>query len=101
MYCLLYAYVVWSYPANKQCCSWMGPCGSYYDCKMLLSNNHQEALKKHKGLLLVRPGNHTACGGHRTRLQRERERAHVTSLGFCLYWGLGGVLGFLQLSLYW
>ena len=35
---------------------------------MLLSNNHQEALKKHKGLLLVRPGNHTACRGPQNKI---------------------------------
>ena len=28
-------------PTWSQCHDWTGPCGSYYSCKMHLSNNHQ------------------------------------------------------------
>lgn len=41
-------------PTWGQCCGWTGPYGSYYDCKMNLSNNHQGVSKK--CLLLVGPG---------------------------------------------
>ena len=29
-----------------QWCGWADPCGSYYDCRMHLSNNHDRTLKK-------------------------------------------------------
>ena len=37
----------------NKCCDWTGPCGSYYDCKTLFSNNHHETLKQNKDVLLI------------------------------------------------
>ena len=74
----------WSQPINNQCCVWISACGSYYDCKMPFSYNHQGALKKkNKGLFLTRPGNYTAhLGPHSVVMGRGR----VPGPWFCFYW---------------
>ena len=65
----------------NKCCDWTGPCGSYYDCKTLFSNNHHETLKQNKDVLLIWPGNyiahmrpHSKVSGRKRKKAKERER---------------------------
>ena len=96
--------LTWAYTfcGEPTAVSLTGTCasGSYYDCKMHLSNHHQGTLKR-QSLLLIGLGGCIArpratqghCG------QREAESAE---LGLCFYWGLRvRCLGFQGFSLYW
>ena len=88
----------WSQPINNQCCVWISACGSYYDCKMPFSYNHQGALKKkNRGLLLTRPGNYTWTWGHTVWLWAEGE---CLGLGSAFIGVKDGGLGFLRLTLF-
>ena len=74
------------FPSQRRCCVWTGPCHSYYDCKLHLSNNHLITLKK-KMFLLTNSGGYMV--GQKTT---------------CLYWDVkSGVprVGILGLTLYW
>lgn len=76
------------------CCGWTGPWGSYCDCKVHLSNNHQETLGKKKPRFISqgswRPhskvvGERGECGpGSSARIMVQGERG----CGFAgsLYW---------------
>ena len=89
------------FPFWKQCCSWTGLCGSYYDYKTHLINNHQGTLKK-QGLLPTSPGRYTACLGHTARSQGKREREREREYGPGVLPLLGsrmGCLGFLRFTL--
>lgn len=67
----------WSQPINNQCCVWISACGSYYDCKMPFSYNHQGALKKKKKkAYYLQDLEITQCTwGHTVWLWAERESA--------------------------
>lgn len=84
-----------SQPINNQCCGWTGPCGSSYNCKMPLSNNHQGALKKNKCLLLTGPVNYIVHLDHIARSWVERKGQH--GLGSAFNVVRGGAQGFLSL----
>lgn len=58
--------------------SWCKSCGSYYDCKILLSNNQEGALIKQRLLL-------SYLEGHTGQWPVWRGGGS-TELGFCLYW---------------
>lgn len=66
---------------------WTSSCGSYYDCKMNLSKNHQGTLEN-QGSLLLSPGWYVA---HNGRTERS--------------WGVGGGVGRQNMNLefcpYW
>lgn len=83
----------------NQCCGWTGLCGSYYLCKVYLSNEHLGTFSKHD-LLLTILGWHTACPGpHREVLGRERE---CVNLGFAFVGFKGEVpRNFMGLLFYW
>ena len=54
-------------------CGWTSLHGSYYNCKMLFSINHQKTFKG-QSLLLTSPGGYVAClGPHRKVMSGERE----------------------------
>ena len=78
----------------KQWCGWIGPRGSYYDCKAPFSNSHWETLKKQK-FFTYRTWKSHSTWGHTARSWGEREKACV-SLGFCFYWGQGWGPRFLR-----
>ena len=81
---------------QSQCCGWTGPDGSYCDCKMLLSNNHQGTLKE-QGLLLTALGEHLAHWSHTARSLVEGDRVQV----LLLLRSRVGCLGFCRFPLYW
>lgn len=79
------------FPNQSQCYGWMGTCGSYFDHKIHLSNNHQETVKRfimHKSwrpraiqwswvetenvLLLL------ASNGHFSRSTRALQKGNIT-----------------------
>ena len=65
----------WSQPINNQCCVWISAGGSYYDCKIPFSYNHQGALKKKKAYYLQDLEITQCTWGHTVWLWAERESA--------------------------
>lgn len=81
----------WCQSINNQYCGRAGPCGSYCDCKVAFSNNHQDTLKKKKGLLLSGPGNYVGHLVPHSKVmgaKRERESEWAWSSAFILFWGI-------------
>ena len=88
----------WSQPINNQCCVWISTSGSYYDCKMPFSYNHQGALKKKIKVYYLQDREITQCTWGRTVwLWAERE---CLGLGSALIGVKDGGLGFLRLTLF-
>lgn len=74
------------FPDQRQCCGWIRPSDSYYDCKVHLSNNHQGLKNVYysqdqevQGMPQITQGDHS----QRER-ERERERERVY-LRFCFF----------------
>ena len=62
------------------------------------------ALKKDKRQKKKKIEGRQQTGDHTARLHRDREtetERQGSDLGFCLFWGEGGVPGVLQVHLYW
>ena len=80
---------------------WTSSCGSYYDCKMNLSKNHQGTLEK-QGSLLISPGWYIAHNSHTERSwgvedgETECESGVLPLLGSRTEYS-----GFHKLILYW
>ena len=86
---------------KSQCCGWTSPSDSYYDCRMLLSNNYQEILKNKFYYSHVLEGTQYAQG-HTAKSNRKTERKQQHGvLPLLGSWGHGvGSPGFCGFTLY-
>ena len=71
----------WSQPISNQCCSWISPCGSYFDCKMPFSRKKQRKqrfITSKTWELKSTPGSHREVAG--------RERGRTCGLGVLFFY---------------